>query len=186
MKISPNKKFYISITGLIAGFLALVFLIVIPVFQMIEEDAKELRESKEAQETLCQEREKLKKFQETYIKISPDLEKIEQMFVDSDVPIDFIDFLERTAIDSNVFIEISSVNKKQEKEEGQLYAVFQMEVLGSFSDFMVFLEKVENATYLVEVDGLTINRMGEESEESVVEFSPNDISSKMSLKVFAK
>ena len=186
MKISPNKKFYISIVGLVAGFLALVVLVVVPIVQAIENDARELCEKKKAQNTLYEERETLKEFKDIYNKVEPDLEKIDQMVVDSEVPIDFIDFLERTAIDSNIFIEISSVNKKIEKEDKQLYAVFQMEAMGSFSDFMVFLEKLENANYLIEVDGLTINRMGEESTERVVDFSPDDISAKISLKVFAK
>jgi hypothetical protein len=186
MKISSNKKFYISIGGLITVFVVLIVLVVFPIIQSIEEDARRLHEKKKAQTTLLEERETFKSFEDIYVEIEPNLKKIDEMFVDSEVPISFIDFLEKTAQESNVFIEISSVSQQKDKDNSRLYSVFQLEVLGSFSDFMVFLRKLENAIYLIEINGLTINRMGEESSKRIIEFSPDDISAKISLKAIAK
>lgn len=188
MKLSPIKKIYISIAVFLVVFLAIAFFVILPIVQSIQGDSRELSMIKKAQSTFSKEKETFQKFEEVYKLLETDLEKTENIFVNSEVPINFIDFLEKTAYDSNILVEIFSVDLIKDKKDTWSSLSFQLEIFGSFPDCLRFLEKLENSTYLIDVQGLSIGRLDEDSLESqkLSRFFIGDISTKISLKVFAK
>ena len=125
------------------------------------------------------EKENLGRLEESYKSHRSDLDDIETLLVKGDIPVEFVDFLEKTAADSNVQINISSLTRKTEKDALWQNLFFKMTATGLFVDFLKFLEKLENSPYLIEVLDLNVK------ETSEAKTSTNVIAD-LSLKVFAK
>jgi len=107
----PIKKNYLSIAvfGIISTLFA-VF-VVFPLFKEIKAISQNLFLKKNKIVYLSEERENLQKIENLYKTYQSDLERIENLFVDPEVPIEFIGFLEKTAVSSQIKLEISSMTR---------------------------------------------------------------------------
>lgn len=101
-------------------------------------------------------------------------ERIDNLFIDLLVPVDFIRFLENLAEFHYLDINISPATSDKSNKDQWQSLVFQITNRGSFPDFLRFLEKLENSPYLIEVRNLNIAREGE------------GIRAVFSIKVFAR
>jgi len=200
--MTPIKKNYLSIAmfGIISILLA-VF-VMWPLFKEIKVISQNLFLKKNKIVYLSEERESIKKIENLYKTYQSDLDRIENLFVDPEVPIEFIGFLEKTAADSQIKLEISSMTraaarggdeqssattKKTEQEPWQSLSA-QLLVTGSFSNFSKFLHKLENGPYLIEVLNLNTKKLTE--REVQVAGSENipeaDTITTFSIKAFTK
>lgn len=118
---------------------------------------------------------KLNRLKEISKKIEPDLEKINGLFIDPEIPIDLIKFFEKTAQDSKLLMDISLAGFKTAENDPWGSLGFQIILAGSFSNFSKFLEKIENGPYLIEIQNLAIKRLTEE-----------EIRATLAIKVFAQ
>ena len=119
-----------------------------------------------------------KKFYEAH---QADLDKIDRQFVDPTVPVDFIKFLEKTAADANLSVEISPISSEVKEEDLWPNLSFQLIVKGTFSNVSRFLEKLENSTYLIEVINLSLTRTARLNEPLV-----GDVDAIITLKAATK
>jgi len=174
-----NKKIFASISFSLLIFFLISFLIY-PLFQDIRNISKELNFKKRELILL----ENRISNSEDFQKIKPDLKKIEDVFVEKELPVDFISFLENLSRESKVSIEISSLIQEKEKD----FLLFQIKSIGSFPNFLKFLEKIENSKYLVEIQNLNISRLSPEELKSkeFEGFSSGDIKANFPLKVLTK
>jgi len=184
----PIKKNYLSIAvfGIISTLFA-VF-VILPLFKEIKAISQNLFLKKNKIVYLSEERENLQKIENLYKTYQSDLERIENLFVDPEVPIEFIGFLEKTAVSSQIKLEISSMTKKTEKEEPWQSLSVQLLITGSFSNFSKFLYKLENGPYLIEIVDLNTRRLAEKDiQTKELENIPGaDTATVLSIKVFAK
>lgn len=162
MSLNPNKK--IMVSGIIFGIVIfiLIVLIIYPLFGAIRAESKELISQKNKQAELILKTENIKEFQKNYKDYQPNLKKIDNLFINSAEPINFIEFLEREAANSRLSIEIAPSPSPKIKEDLWPSMNFQLKMSGSFSDFLKFLEKLESSPYLIEVLNLNINKPAEE------------------------
>lgn len=107
--------------------------------------------------------ENIKSFKDTFVFLKPDLEKVSNLFVDPEVPIDFIKFLESTASSSGVSIKVSLVSSKAIIEEPWSFLEFQLNLTGSMPNIFKFLNRIETADYLIEIQNLSIGRLNEKN-----------------------
>ncbi|MEA3344145.1 MAG: hypothetical protein U9Q16_00455 [Patescibacteria group bacterium] len=124
------------------------------------------------------------KFQEhkdNYEKLTPNLEKIDKLFVNTDVPLNLIKFFEEMAEDTELSIEISPFVPKQYETDVWNFVGFKMFLTGSLSGFSKFLEKTEAAPYLIEIQNLKIRNITKRDPDYV-----GIIEADLSIKVFAK
>lgn len=141
----------------------------------------------------------LAEIKKIYEEIEPDFEKINQFFIDPEVPLDLIKFFEKTAEDSKVSIDISSSSalKKSELKKSELKKSgkelrgslgFQISLVGSFPNCSRFLEKVETGPYLIEIQDVNIKRLTEAELKSLKyeQFSPGAVSANLAIKVYTK
>jgi len=187
----PIKKIYLSIAmfGIISTLL--VVFVMWPLFKEIKAISQNLFLKKNKIVYLSEERENIKKIENLYKTYQSDLDRIENLFVDPEVPIEFIGFLEKSATDSQIKLEISSMTRAAAKGENEATASLttraaarggdeqssattkkteqepwqslsaQLLVTGSFSNFSKFLHKLENGPYLIEVVDLNTRRLAE-------------------------
>ncbi len=188
MKLKLDKKNYISLILFIGISLILILFVILPLIEEIKESSQQLLLEEEARLTFSEEIKNFQNFKTVYQEIKPDLEKIEDLFITSESPVEFINFLEKTASNSNVLIEISSVVSERTKESPWPFLDFRLQALGSFSDFSRFIEKLENSSYLIEIYELNLKRLAEGGlgTKELAKFSARDITASFSLKVFTK
>lgn len=185
--ISPKRKIYFL--SLLFTFLILLFIFcfIFPLFSTIKKDSLKYLSLKEELASIEQKKRELINIRKTYNDITPGLAKIESLFVDQNEPVEFINFLEKSAQELNLSIQISLLNKEPEKKSWPgLY--FQIKTAGSFPNFMKFLEKLESSPYLTEVENLIIRRISEigiKSEE-LKNLKPDDIQATLDIKILTK
>ncbi len=149
-----NKKIIIiSAFGLIIAILLLVFFI-FPFYNKLRLNSEELIKIK-TDIFLTNERvEKSEKIKELYNRVSPEIGKIESLFIDSNVPVNFIEFLENKSARYNLAIDINSSRIRREEDGLWNILIFQLNVSGEPINFFNFLEKVENSPYILETSNL--------------------------------
>ena len=118
----PIKKIYLSIAmfGIISTLL--VVFVMWPLFKEIKAISQNLFLKKNKIVYLSEERENLQKIENLYKTYQSDLDRIENLFVDPEVPIEFIGFLEKSATDSQIKLEISSMTRAAAKGENEATA----------------------------------------------------------------
>jgi len=189
----------IHLTLIIFSFLIILIIvfIVFPLFRGIKNNSKELIVQKEEFIALEAKITNLEKFKVLYAELQHFLKEIDNLFVDSRVPVEFISFLEKTSERCQLQIEILPTSDKKTEKDSWPYLTFQITPTGSFPDFLKFLEKLENSSYLVEIQNININKLTG-SEESKLSSSPfavaredkeqsaSNIKAAFSVKVFVK
>lgn len=170
-----KKKNYLILLSFAILFLLTVFLIVWPLFKNIKNIATDLKKEKENLITLQAEIKNLQFFKNKYQR-GQEVQKIKNFFIDPKVPVAFIAFLEETAQETKITLEISSLPGKKEKEQPSPALRFLLKGRGLFSNFYRFLSELEKAPYLIEIETLNIK-----SEEQ-----GKNINVSLTLKVYAK
>jgi Tfp pilus assembly protein PilO len=158
--ISPKRKIYSVSILFIFLILGLVFCFISPLFSTIKKDSLGYLSQKENLILIEKKKKELTNIERIYADIEPSLSKIDAFFVNAEEPVDFINFLEKSAKQLNLSIQISLREKEIEKKPWPgMY--FQIETAGSFSNFMKFLEKLESVLYLIEVENMDIKKASE-------------------------
>ena len=126
-----------------------------------------------------------------YEEIERDLERTEDFFVNPEVPIDLIEFWEKTALSSGVSINISPIsfgNEEDDEKDKWDSMVFRINSVGSFTDFLRFLERIEIGSYLMEIEDLSVRKLTSSDIGSInyENFSINDVRTILTIKVFTK
>lgn len=186
MKLRLGKKSYISLILLAVISAALVIFVIYPLVRGIKESSEQLLLEKEAQLTFAEEIENFQNFKEVYQEIEPNLEKAEGLLAIPEPPIEFINFLEQTAFNSNVLLEISSVELRETEEEIWPFLNFRLQASCSFSDFSKFIEKLENGFYLIEIYDFGIAKAGGSPGAGRAGTLTGNVSASFSLRVFTK
>ena len=184
--MKPESKNYIILGIFLLVALSLVIFFIYPIFNGIRKNSQELLAAKGELTLLNNQIKELEDFGKNYNNYKPNLEKIDKLFVDSKNPIDFIQFLEKTASDFGVGIKISlQITPKQKIGSGSWSdIVFQISSVGAFQNLLKFFEKIETNPNLTEIQNLVINRPKETGAEN--KKSAGDINASFSMKVFTQ
>jgi hypothetical protein len=180
------KKIYIVSLFFAGFFIALTIFLIIPLVKGIEKDSRDLITVKGDRDFFSEEKKNIEKFEDVFKEIEPSLQKIDGFFVSSEVPIEFMSFLEKLALESNVSVKNPSVNLVESNKSSWPFLNFNLEVSGSFSSFSRFVEKLENSSYLIQVQNLNIKKINSDFSSSSQKGLSDTINASFILKVFAK
>lgn len=168
-----------NLTLLILAALSLfsVFLVINPIFSQIKEEAgnlaiqkKELLESEVKIKNLYDFKANFKQYQQNF-------EKIDELFINISEPIEFIEFLEREAATSLLFMEITPPLQINKNGDFGAALEFSLNLGGDFPNFLRFLERLKSSPYLIEPLNLSIRKINN---------SKSEISAVLLIKVYAK
>ena len=147
----------IIVISIIFGIVVIILLcfVIYPLLSGVKKNSQDLILAKKELISFKAETEKFEQSKKVYGSLKTDLEKIDELFIDSDVPINLIKFWRKTAEDSGLLIDISPTSL--EVSETVLWASigFRLNLIGSFPKFLKFLEKIETALYLIEIQNLS-------------------------------
>lgn len=174
----PKTYLFIGISGILGVISIICF--VFYIFQSIKDTANEMVLDRNSLAVLEADAKSLEIVETQLQERKENLEKINFLFVDAEVPIEFIGYLKTLASGSGVAIKIYFSPVNQSVPWPSLN--FQLTVEGSFQEFSEFLEKLESSPYLVETQSLNVEKMkAKDGADSL-----NDVSAAISVIVFAK
>jgi hypothetical protein len=183
-----NKAYTIlSIFAAAAILLAVAF--IFPILSEIKKNSEELVSAKNDIVVLNSQTAETENFKNKYNEYKPNLDRIDQMFVDQDNPVNFIEFLESTAADSNITSQISlppDVGFAKVKTD---FVTFQFSSKGPFLGVENFLQKIEAGPYYIEVENLTIQNSEDNTGKNLSisgNYSLRKVDAVVSIKVFTK
>jgi len=165
----------LSITLAVLTVLLIVFSIS-PLLQRIKQESENLITQKRLLVELENKAENLKRFQSIHETYQANLDKIDELFINAEEPIDFIKFLEQEAANSHVSIEIIPVSVQEDKTDLWPSTSFRLMADGYFPYFLRFLEKIESSPYLTNVSNLDIKRLAKDTN--------GDVSASFLIKVY--
>ena len=184
--------------------LLLIIFVIWPLLKQINEVSQNFSSERNKVVYLKAEKENIKKIEQIYKSYESDLNKTEALLFEPESPISFINFLEKTATDSQVKMEISSMIKQEQPSNakpGQKSSIKQQQnedlwsslslqivISGSFNNTAKFLEKIENGPYLIQITDLNIISLtkGEASEKEAAGIPRADTRTVLTIKVYTK
>ena len=186
--MSKRSQTYLMLACLLIMVALLLFSIVFPLLQEVKLNSQELRHQKKMLAALQQQLDGLASLKKDYLALGQDLARIEELFVDKEAPIDFIEFLERQAQGLDLALEILPLRLQASQDDFWQPLGFQILVAGSFPSCLKFLEKLEASPFLLRFESIDINRFSKrEIQYSKIEgLVPGDVSLILNLRVFAK
>ena len=177
-----NQKIYITLLIFALISLFLVIFGVWPLLEDIEKNSKELISAKNNIAILNAEISEIENFKSNYNIFKPNLEKIDQSFIDVNYPVDFIKFIESTASECGIDLEI---NLPSSDQQADAYFMLQLSSEGSFSNILNFTKKIESGPYLIEIDNLTIQNSQAEGK-TASDYNNRNVTATFNIKAFTK
>ncbi len=150
---SKNKIYIIS--GIFAVLPLFLIACCIFLFNGIVKKSKELLAGEEKVVVLQKEFDDIEAFKKQYNSYEPNLEKIDQLFIDSHNPVDFIEFLEKTTSDYGIELNMSVPSFSTGLP---IAGDFNVSLSGSFSKIFWFIKEIENGPYLIQIKNLDISK----------------------------
>lgn len=150
---SKKKEVIILLLPVLLVFIILIFFIWL-CFEKIKSGSDNLFSQKTQIALLESQANETESFKRKYNDYLPNLQKIDQIFVDPQNPLKFIEFLEQSASGANINLEISPLSFSK---DGDLKILsLQLISKGSFSEILGFLKKIEDGPYLLSIQNLAI------------------------------
>ena len=109
--------------------------------------------------------------------------KVESLFIDPEMPVEFINFLEKTAKDQNLSIDLSISPSPIGKDLWPAIG-FQINLAGFSPDVFKFLEKLSHSRYLIDIQSLEISKIEKEKTPIGKEILAGNIKAGLLIKVY--
>lgn len=184
--MNSNRKISTTIFIFSIMLLALIIFGVWPLVEGIVKDSSDLISTKNKISTFNVQVTKVEYFENNYENYRSNLEKINQLFIDPTDPVDFIKFLENTASEYKINMQMSLPPAPSSTEIVQDFIIFQLSLKGDFSDISSFINKIEFGPYLIEVEDLTIQNQENNQKEKNSKQILYKNSASLNIKVFTK
>jgi len=181
--MNPKKKIILNLGIFGTIFLILLVLVLPYLLGQIQKTSKDLTFLKQKFLTFQKEEENLQQLRMIYQNYESNLRQINQVFVNYEVPVQFIEFLEKTAQISQQEINISLPFAKKEDKDPWPSLTFQISTKGSFPSFLRFLDKIENSPYLIEILNLNVKKITQRGSQ---EASLGEVEGNLLIKVFTR
>lgn len=185
--LGKAKGSFIALSVFLAIGLLLIILVIKPLFQEVKERSEELVLVKREGAQLSKKEKDIVEIRNLFARHEKDFEKMESLFVDSENPLSFINFLEKQAAQSEIFLQISSLGLEVEKTPWPSLS-FQIKMAGSFKNFLRFLERLESAPCLIQMVNLNLKMLeeGDIQKEEFKNFSVGGIQGFALVRVFTR
>lgn len=165
-----------------------MLLLVISLVKDIKRNSQEFLLERKALTLMEREFQEFENFEKNSAFYQSNLEKLDKLFLNPEVPIDFVQLLEEESKNIGLLIKISpSIITSRENDPWESIG-FQILLTGSFPNCLKFLEKLQVSPWLLEVQRTEVKRITEKEfqSERLKDFSLGDVSLSIILKVYTK
>jgi len=158
-----QNKIYIIVTIIILIILILIMFLIYPALKDIKSISEQILLYKQQVISINGQNREFDNFKKRYDNYGYNLEKVDKLFVNSKDPVDFIQFLEKTARDSGISndikLDVSLLSKGFNSWpviNSNIYAT------GEFLNILKFFEKLDTGPYLMRIKNVTIKKSRQE------------------------
>lgn len=176
-----TKRINITLIFFSLLIISIIVFAIVPLFQAIGNNSKEVVVQKQKMSLLEVESISLKENEPSMEPSHQFMEEVGKLFIDSEVPLEFINFLEDVSQECQLNTEILPSFEKNTEKDVWSYSTFQLVSSGYFFNFLKLLEKLENSPYLIDVQNMNISRVGAQEEGGLT-----NIKASFAIKVFVK
>lgn len=159
-----KKKILGSLLFFITALFVLIVLFLFPLFKDIQSASQELLLIREEVIAITKRNREISLWKKSYPDLGPDLQKALMLFINPEIPVDFVKFLEKTIEEDMVSGEISLLSTKEGNYPFDSLR-FKVSLMGTFPSYLKTLDKLENAPYLIEIESLTCSKLNRLSTE---------------------
>jgi hypothetical protein len=185
--MKTNNKIYIILSIFILISLFLIIFFIWPLILEIKKNSTDLIVAKDSLANLGMQIEQMNNFKKKYTEYKPNLEKIDQLFVDPSNPVDFIEFLEKEASSVKITSQISLTSNPRAPLNSEQFINLQFTSEGIFSNVMRFIKKIESGPYLIEIEKLIIQDSKKNAQTKIItEYTARNVEAVITIKVFTK
>ena len=149
---TKSKIYIISIFFLV--FYTIIIFISFFLYNKIIEKSKNLTDEENKTMVLKNQMVEIEAFKIDNKLDGQNLEKIDNMFVDSQNPVDFVEFLDKSAADSGIKLNMSALTFSKNGLSNS--ADSQLSLIGNLPEIITFLKVIENGPYLIKINNLDI------------------------------
>jgi len=153
-----KNKIVVSLISFLLLFLALFFLVIAPIIYQLRKTGQAMREQEEAAISLEKRIEMARDFRSFYKKEKENFSVLDNIFINPQIPTDFIDFLDETAGGSGISVNYSLTAPIKLEKDPWPSLNFQIITVGPFSSSMKFIKKLEASIYLLDIQSFEINK----------------------------
>jgi len=180
------KKNIIIILAISGAMISILIIFgVFPLLKQIKENSGKIISIREEINLSDKHIKRFQEYKDNYNKLGLDLEKMDNLFVDPDIPVDLIEFWEEMAKNTELSIEISPFVPRKYETDVWNFIGFKIILTGSFSNFSKFLEKMETSPYLIEIQNLEMKELTARNLD-YNEMSAKNVRADLSIKIFTK
>lgn len=184
--MKSKKKIKIDVAIFVGIFIALIFLCLSPLLSKLFKTTNELANKKNVLTALENQINALQDFQNNSLFYEQNIQKINQVFVSEEAPVEFIGFIEKLANKYGLEIFFPSVRDVSEKNRNRIITSFQTTLTGDYPFVLNFLKKLEQSPWLIKIEQVDMSRVGEKTKiygSSGVE--DGQVSLKLEFKTFS-
>jgi len=156
--MSLNKKSFFAAIVFTGLFLGVVFFICVPVVSNIKNIGIEILRQRQIIADYDLRISKTREFGSFSRQEKSALDKLGGVFIDNQMPLDFIDSLEAAARGTGVEIKLSSSLSQSGSESAADWPSISIEaeISGSIPGILRFVKKIENSPYLAEIESFSV------------------------------
>jgi hypothetical protein len=183
-----KRKIFSILTVFILIVFSLMLLLAISLIKDIKKSSQEFVLERKTLSLLEGQFQKFEDFEENSAFYQSNLEKLGKLFLNPEVPVDLIQFLEEESGNLGLLIKISPSTITSRKTDPWESIGFQISLTGSFSACLKFLEKLQTSSWLLEVERTEVQRIPEKELqlEELKNFSLGDVFFSLILRVYTK
>lgn len=149
----------------------------------IENSYQEARKIYETRAAIQAQREEVRQFNAISSQYTQEFAQLDGVLLNVDVPTQFFRFLQNVAKETYVDISITPSSYEPSREGSWASVNLQVNLKGSYSDSLSFMEKLENAAYLINIQSINITKTGGDDQDLQTN---EDVAMNLGLKVYAR
>ena len=193
MELSRKQKLIIFSAVSLVVLILFVYLVAWPLFNKVKDISQEYLDSKKNLAEVDQRESLFRELETDYQAKQDDLESIEGIFLDQKDTVGFISTLEMIAAQTGNIFEIKTAGSYiAPNEDEESFLTLRISLWGDFSSLLEFLASIENSPYppyrLIEIDSLTIGRLGERGSSAITDLSAllkqSDLETIIGIKIY--
>lgn len=159
--MTTRKKIFIIIVLFLVIYILLSLFLVNPFTQEIKDNSKKIIVGQGNLLALNSQLKEIENFNKIYSEHKPNLDKIDSLFVEANNPVNFIEFLEKISSDLGLVSNINLLPNAQNVKNNNSWPFISLQIscTGDFLKVLKFSEILENSSYLVQIDNISIKKL---------------------------
>ena len=157
--MTPKQKIFLA-SGIFAVFLLLFFaFLLFPLMRGARADSAKVLVARAQLGKVSLYEEQIQKFEGISQSKQDSVDRIHNLFLDTDTPIAFLEFLEGRSANSKISLKITPVESQKKEEDVWSSIDFELAGRGFYPNVLSFVKQVENGPYLFEFKNVVLQRL---------------------------